>query len=88
MPPTYHGSDIHERLAFELIHIRSDQKVQCDPGESGLCLFAVIFDEGDISSHLIVYPKAQNEDDNVFFGVIFMIQLKLKEIISLILQIK
>ena len=67
MPPTYHGSKANEKLAFELIHIRSDQKVQCDPGETGLCLFAVIFDKGDISSNLIVYPKAQNENANVFF---------------------
>jgi hypothetical protein len=67
MPPTYHGDNKNEKLAFELIHIRSDQKVQCDPGELGLCLFAVIFDEGDISSHLIVHPRAQNENANVIF---------------------
>ena len=67
MPPTYHGINKNERLAYEIIHIRSDQKVQCDPGESGLCLFAVIFDAGDISSHLIVHPKAQNESANVIF---------------------
>ena len=72
MPPTYHLKDTGEKVGVELIHIRSDQKVQCDPGEGGLCLFAVIFDDSDIGSHLIVYPKAQNEyADVVFWGDLY-----------------
>ena len=67
MPPTYHVSNTNEKLAVELIHIRSDQKVQCDPGEAGLCLFAVIFDEGDIGNHLIVHPRAQNDNSDIMF---------------------
>jgi len=67
MPPTYKGKDNKEKAAVELIHIRSDQKVQCDPGDFKTCLFAVIFDEGDISSHLIVHPRGQNEDATIKF---------------------
>ena len=67
MPPTYKGKDNKEKAAVELIHIRSDQKVQCDPGDFRTCLFAVIFDEGDISSHLIVHPRGQNEDATIKF---------------------
>ena len=72
MPPTYHLKDTNQKVGVELIHIRSDQKVQCDPGEGGLCLFAVIFDDSDIGSHLIVYPKAQNEyADIAFWGDLY-----------------
>ena len=64
MPPTYYVNGVAE--PFELIHIRGDQKVQCDPFEYSenvyACIFAVIFDEADIDSSLIVYPKAQNEN--------------------------
>ena len=68
MPPTYTNKENkNERAAVELIHIRSDQKVQCDPGDFRTCLFAVIFDEGDISSHLIVHPKGHNEDAHITF---------------------
>jgi hypothetical protein len=73
MPPTYESKEINEKTqkkekaAVELIHIRSDQKVQCDPGEFRTCLFAVIFDEGDISSHLVVHPRGQNEDAEIKF---------------------
>ena len=69
LPPTYYVNKQPQPL--ELIHIRSDQKVQCDPFEysenSYACLFAVIFDESDIDSSLIVYPKAQNENVQIVF---------------------
>ena len=73
MPPTYKYSketeegQRMEKAAFEIIHIRSDQKVQCDPGDNKVCLFAVIFDEGDISSNLIVHPKAHDDGVEVSF---------------------
>ena len=67
MPPTYKDKNTTEKAAVELIHIRSDQKVQCDPGDFKTCLFAVIFDEGDIRSHLIVHPRAHNEDAQITF---------------------
>ena len=72
MPPTYKTEGSKEeqekqKIAFELIHIRSDQKVQCDPGDNLVCLFAVIFDEGDISSNLIVHPKAHDDGVEVTF---------------------
>jgi len=68
MPPTYKNKENkNERAAVEIIHIRSDQKVQCDPGDFRTCLFAVIFDEGDINSHLIVHPRAHNESAIITF---------------------
>jgi len=69
--PLNYISDL-EKVPFEIIHIRSDQKVQCDPGEQLVCLFAVIFDEGDISSNLIVYPKPQDENQNIEFYADFV----------------
>ena len=69
MPPTYKTNSKYEREAYEIIHIRSDQKVQCDPGDTKVCLFAVIFEEGDLFNDLIVYPRAHNENAEVtFFG--------------------
>ena len=68
MPPTYKPTvSEKEREAFELIHIRSDQKVQCDPGDQLVCLFAVIFDDGDITSNLTVFPKAHDTSAEVHF---------------------
>ena len=69
MPPVYINS-LYERNVIEIIHIRSDQKVQCKPlVEKGKysCLFAVIFDEGDIGKSLVVYPRAQVENLQVSF---------------------
>ena len=72
MPPTYIEEESANRLAFELIHIRSDQKIQCDPIQiEGIysCIFAVIFDGSDANSSLVVYPRAQNPNVNIhFFG--------------------
>ena len=50
--------------SFSLVHIRSDQKVQCEPFEyknKYACAFAVLFDEGDNENNLIVYPRTLNE---------------------------
>ena len=71
MPPTVYFEDLNKTESFELIHIRSDQKVQCEPFEleDGIysCIFAVIFDDGDVGNNLIVYPKAQKEEINIEF---------------------
>jgi hypothetical protein len=59
-----------ERLAFNILHIRTDQKVQCKPEKGGTgnrCLFAVIFDIGDIGKSLLVYPKGDSENVIVDF---------------------
>lgn len=53
-----------EQVSAEVIHIRSDQKVQCSPffieKNTSLCIFAVIFDDMDIKSNLVVYPRITN----------------------------
>ena len=73
MPPIYTGEESFDRRVIEIIHIRSDQKVQCHPTSVGgndkhfSCLFAVIFDEGDIGKNLMVYPRAQLENLQVSF---------------------
>jgi hypothetical protein len=67
MPPTYKASSPLEKEAYEIIHIRSDQKVQCDPGSSMICLFAVIFEEGDLFNDLLVFPRAHNENAEITF---------------------
>ena len=70
-PPTYQTQDKMLRAAFELMHIRSDQKVLCDPANVGACLFAVIFDEGDINSNLVLYPRAQDPNAVVKFYAVY-----------------
>ena len=66
---SYKGPDMSKPL--EITHIRSNQKVQCDPFEYSsntyACIFAVIFDESDTNSSLIVYPKAENENWKINF---------------------
>ena len=62
MPPI---NKLSSTSSLSLVHIRSDQKVQCEPyfyNNKLACVFAVIFDEGDIGNNLIVYPRAQNEN--------------------------
>ena len=70
MPPIYIESEMETKV-IEIIHIRSDQKVQCKPIKDNegryICLFAVIFDEGDIGKSLVVYPRAQIEGLQVNF---------------------
>ena len=64
MPPIV--SDAY-KSASKIIHIRSDQKVQCLPfknNNKNICLFAVIFDDINNNNNLVVYPKTR--DDSLF----------------------
>ena len=57
MPPT---EDEEFKVATNLIHIRSDQKVQCEPFiyfNKKVCAFAVIFDDVDVNNNLVLYPS-------------------------------
>ena len=71
MPPTVYFEDLDKTESFEIIHIRSDQKVQCEPfeyeNEQYACIFAVIFDDGDVGNNLIAYPKSQKEEIKIKF---------------------
>ena len=70
MPPIYKEYGI-EFGSFEILHVRSDQKVQCRPflmEDNYTCLFAVIFDGSDANSSLVVYPKAHNESAKLVFS--------------------
>ena len=72
MPPVYNIEELDLKYSTEIIHIRSDQKVQCLPNKyisyytqksdppKYICLFAVIFDDIDIHSNLVVYPRNQD----------------------------
>ena len=64
MPPIIGQTDKGEVISAEIIHIRSDQKVQCLPFEYDtgiyICLFAVIFDDTDVMNDLIAYPRSQD----------------------------
>ena len=64
MPPIIDKTDEGNVISAEIIHIRSDQKVQCLPFEYDpgiyMCLFAVIFDDNDIMNNLIAYPRSQD----------------------------
>ena len=59
MPPIV---EPEHQIALEIIHIRSDQKVQCLPFElednEFLCMFAVIVDDIDVKRNLVVYPRS------------------------------
>jgi len=63
MPPILGETEKGEIISAEIIHIRSDQKVQCIPFEFDtgiyICLFAVIFDDSDVMSSLVAYPRSQ-----------------------------
>ena len=54
------------KIASQLIHIRSDQKVQCTPWKydeySYMCAFAVIFDEIDFNNNLVLYPTTNGKE--------------------------
>ena len=60
----------------DVIHIRSDQKVQCltttkkEP-DNYLCYFAVIFDEMDFGSNLVIYPRSHNGEELTMYGNLF-----------------
>ena len=72
MPKLYKENEGIPRKIYEIVHIRSDQKVQCEPNKEGntySCVFAVIFDDCDVGKNLVVYPMAQKENVEVtFFG--------------------
>ena len=58
MPP----SNPETGESLNIIHIRSDQKVQClqeDKDYKGSCIFAVIFDDMDFARNMIVYPRSK-----------------------------
>ena len=60
-----------QQLAAEIIHVRSDQKVQCSPiikEGRRICTFAVIFDDMDENRNLIVYPRSQNDVPFTIYG--------------------
>ena len=60
------------QLASQIIHIRSDQKVQCLPFEfkdnQYVCMFAVIIDDIDATRNLIVYPRNQDGSTLEIYG--------------------
>ena len=66
MPPT---EDEEFKVATNLIHIRSDQKVQCEPFiyfNKMVCAFAVIFDDVDVNNNLVLYPKSESPDLEIY----------------------
>ena len=69
MPPSYYMSETIE--SFEIHHIRADQKIQCDPFDYSdgvyACIFAVVFDESDTNSSLVVYPRSQSENVHISY---------------------
>jgi len=76
VPPTL---DLITKIVAEVIHIRTDQKVQCLTTEEKvgekrykyLCLFAVIFDDMDVERNLIVYPRSRNGEPLTIYGSFF-----------------
>ena len=57
--------------SFDVLHVRSDQKVQCKPfqmDDGYVCVFAVIFDGSDYNSSLVVYPRSHNESAEIHFA--------------------
>ena len=56
--------DKETHISSEIIHIRSDQKVQCIPffyKSKNICVFAVIFDDIDKDNSLVLLPRSQDE---------------------------
>ena len=59
------------KAVMNIIHIRSDQKVQCFPfifEGTNTCLFAVIVDDMDIRSSIVVYPRSQDGSPVKIYG--------------------
>jgi hypothetical protein len=57
--------------SFDVLHVRSDQKVQCKPfqmDDGYVCVLAVIFDGSDYNSNLVVYPRSHNESAEIHFA--------------------
>ena len=54
----------NEKIASELIHVTSDQKVQCLPllfeTRYPLCLFVILLDDIELKKNLILLPRSQN----------------------------
>ena len=86
MPPTIEGSEADspfEQSPFtsqdsnpmatvmHIIHIRSDQKVQCLPfiyEGINTCIFALIVDDMDVRSSIVVYPRSQDGSPVTIYG--------------------
>ena len=71
MPPTV---DLETKVGAEIIHIRSDQKVQCLPSlidGKYVCIFAVVFDDMDLERDMLVYPRSQNGNPITIYGNFF-----------------
>jgi len=57
-------------MPFELLHVRSNQKVQCLPFDvwgPTVCLYAIIFDKNDINGRLAVYIQSQKYNEEISF---------------------
>ena len=55
----------------QIIHIRTDQKVQCltfKYEDTNICLFAAIADDTDINRNLVIYPKSQDDSKVTIYG--------------------
>ena len=64
-------NDENKKYVSKIIHIRSDQKIQCQPFDyegANICLFAVIFDDGDKNGNLVIYPRNQNGTQLTLYG--------------------
>ena len=75
IPPLFINSRDDNYESFELLHVRSNQKVQCRPFTKwGIphCLFAIIFDKNDINGRLAVYLQSQKYNEKVEFYASFM----------------
>ena len=56
---------------IQMIHIRTDQKVQCLPFDydsKKICLFAAIVDDTDAKRNLAIYPKSQDGSQIKIYG--------------------
>ena len=56
---------------MQMIHIRTDQKVQCLPfnyENTKICLFAAIVDDTDAKRNIVIYPKSQDGSPIKIYG--------------------
>ena len=62
----------NEKIASELIHINSDQRVQCSPllleKKYPVCIFAVLFDDNALKKNLILYPRTNSNKPIYKYG--------------------
>jgi len=75
IPPLFINSRGEALDSFELLHVRSNQKVQCLPFTkwgTPRCLFAIIFDKNDISGRLAVYLQSQKYNEQIEFYASFL----------------